>query len=623
MLAKIRNATGLIISLFLLVGIGFIISLFFGNRSRMRNSMQQHVDAPVGKVDGEEIKLSVYDRQLESQRNAYSRQSGQAVPEALAERIREGVWDAFVESILMEKQLKALGLRVTDDMVYQELTENPPRELQAAFMNESGEFDESAYHQALTTAGPDFWLPREMYVRTSLLPQRMLEAMAESSVRVTASEIETAFREKNEKVRIRYVSVSPQDIDQTNVSDENLQAYYTAHAEEYRRPPQASLAYLAISKEPSESDTKKAHERILSIQEKLARGTDFGRLARIHSDDDGSAASDGDLGWFARGKMVPEFDEVVFALEPGALSVPFHTQFGWHIVQLIEKRTNDSGVEEVHARHILKKIKRSVATMEAQYEEARKVADAAKSAGGLQSVAGDRPVLTTPPFSEPPANSPLGRSSRIPTLGALDGAMEFAFSHEPSAVSGVMESDDAYYVLQVEKRIESVIPPLEDVRPRVQIQVEREKQKELALAKGRELGDKIRTGSSLAEAAEALGLEVKEPEEPILRTTYLDGIGSRTEVAGAAFHLPEGAVSEPIVMEERGVTAIVQVLEKLPVDSTLLADQRNEIAQQLLAEKRRAMLQSWLQEIRAHATIEDFRDRYYRSKSDTLQVAAS
>ena len=623
MLAKIRNATGLIISLFLLVGVGFIISLFFGNRSRMRGNMPQHVDSAVGKVDGEEIKLSVYDQQLEAQREAYQRQSGQAVPEALSERMREGVWDAFVQSILMEKQIKALGLRVTDDMVYNELTENPPRELQAGFMTESGEFDETAYHQALASAGAEFWLPREMYVRTTLLPRRMLEALAEASVRVTSNEIETAFRAENEKARIRYVAVSPQDIDSVEVTDEDLQAYYTAHQEDYRRPPRASLAYVAIDKGPSEADIQKAHERILSIEEKLKRGTDFGRLARIHSDDEGSAAQSGDLGWFTRGKMVPEFDQVVFAMEPGTISAPFRTEFGWHVVRLIEKRTNDAGAEEVHAAHILKKIKRSVATMEAQYDQARKIADDAKRANDLRAAAGDLPVLTTPPFSEPPPNSPLGGSDRIPTLGTLEGAMAFAFGHETGAVSGVLESDESYYVLQVAERIDSTIPPLEEVRSRVQIQVEREKRKELALAKGQELGAKVKAGASLAEAAAALGLEVHEPEEPILRTTYLDGIGSRTEVTGTAFHLPVGSVSDPIVMPERGITAVVEVLEKIPADPALLVDQRAEIAQRLLAEKRRAILQSWLEEIRANATIEDFRDQFYRSKSDSLTVAAS
>ena len=87
----------------------------------------------------------------------------------------------------------------------------------------------------------------------------------------------------------------------------------------------------------SEDDARK---RIVQLHDRIAQGEDFAELAKLNSDD-GSAARGGDLGWLYPGDTVPDFERLVARLEPGQLSQPFRTQFGWHVVQLLERRRGD------------------------------------------------------------------------------------------------------------------------------------------------------------------------------------------------------------------------------------------------------------------------------------------
>jgi peptidyl-prolyl cis-trans isomerase SurA len=93
--------------------------------------------------------------------------------------------------------------------------------------------------------------------------------------------------------------------------------------------------------------TRSAAER---LRRELDGGADFAALARKHSDDPGSANQGGELGWQSKGSFTPEFEAQIDAMQPGETRGPFPTQFGWHIVQLIERRTRDDSTEQKRNR---------------------------------------------------------------------------------------------------------------------------------------------------------------------------------------------------------------------------------------------------------------------------------
>jgi peptidyl-prolyl cis-trans isomerase SurA len=125
----------------------------------------------------------------------------------------------------------------------------------------------------------------------------------------------------------------------------------------YSKIPKDSLPYFSASvevaqivkiAESSESQKQVSKNQLLDLRTRLMSGEDFTTLAKKYSDDPSVVGNGGDMGWVGRGRMVPAFEAMAFKLKPNELSMPFESEFGFHIMQLLERRGN-----EYHARHIL------------------------------------------------------------------------------------------------------------------------------------------------------------------------------------------------------------------------------------------------------------------------------
>lgn len=125
----------------------------------------------------------------------------------------------------------------------------------------------------------------------------------------------------------------------------------------FNKIPKDSLPYFSASVEvaqivkiaqPSAKQKEAARNQLLDLRSRIMAGEDFATLAKKYSDDPGVTANGGDYGWTGRGRMVPEFEATAFRLKPGEISMPFESDFGFHILHLVERRGN-----EYHPRHIL------------------------------------------------------------------------------------------------------------------------------------------------------------------------------------------------------------------------------------------------------------------------------
>jgi peptidyl-prolyl cis-trans isomerase SurA len=117
-------------------------------------------------------------------------------------------------------------------------------------------------------------------------------------------------------------------------------------------PEKYKIAHIFLNPKAGEKVKQIAKKRALAILDSIRAGRDFAELAKKYSEDAGSAALGGDLGFTKRGRLVPEFESEAFALEDGQISEPVESQFGFHIIQLLERKG-----ESIHTRHILIKIK--------------------------------------------------------------------------------------------------------------------------------------------------------------------------------------------------------------------------------------------------------------------------
>ncbi|WP_226469870.1 SurA N-terminal domain-containing protein [Luteimonas panaciterrae] len=256
-----------------------------------------------------------------------------------------------------------------------------------------GKFDAQRYQLALSAQSPPM-TPQtfQQRIRDSLQQSLVPTQLAQSAF-VTAAETERLLKLLGQKRDVSFVIVPPAAEDTAPVSDADAQKWFQDHQAEYRAPETVTIEYVdvdgstlpAATAAMSESDLRKRYDeeikagRFVEPEQRLTShilvqvpagadaktqkaaedkakkldaearqpGADFAALARANSDDAGSKASGGDLGWVTKGNMVAPFENALFAMKAGEISQPVKSEFGWHIIQLREVKTGQQTPFEV------------------------------------------------------------------------------------------------------------------------------------------------------------------------------------------------------------------------------------------------------------------------------------
>jgi peptidyl-prolyl cis-trans isomerase D len=257
-------------------------------------------------------------------------QSGAEITAADAASARRQALDSLVEQVLVAQEASKLGLTVSDEEL--------AHAIQSSFRGSDGRFNESeylAYLREQARQGVAQEQAEEAFRKQ--VQFRKVRLFLESTVHVTQPEVEegTAKIQRRLKARLALALDKPLQAKQA-VTEDELKDYYSQHRQDWEKPEQIRARHILVKVDPQAGAPTElmAKTRAEGLAKQARAGADFATLAKKNSDDEGSAKRGGDLGFFGRGMMVPEFEKAAFALKTGQVSDPVRSQYGWHVIKL-------------------------------------------------------------------------------------------------------------------------------------------------------------------------------------------------------------------------------------------------------------------------------------------------
>jgi peptidyl-prolyl cis-trans isomerase D len=582
----------------------------------------------VAVVEGREIRGDEFQRTYQAQIQAYRSAYGAQMSDQLLRQL--GVEQQILQQMVDERaalaEAERLNVRVSDDEVRQRILAIPSFQDNGVFIGEQ------RYRQILSMQRPPM-TPSEFEeaVRRSLVVEKLRASLTEW-LSIPDKELEQEYRRRNDKVKLAVVSF-PNDSFRPDVSatDAEIAAYFEAHTEDFRIPEKRKIRYLLVDVESIRSKTVvpaadierayndriteyttpeqvRASHILLKIEgkdeaavraqaedvlKKAKAGADFAALAKQYSQDEGSAPNGGDLDYFGRGRMVPEFDAVVFAMEPGQISDLVKTSFGFHIIKLVDKKTGSTRpIDEVRPQ-----LQDQLSNERAQTQAAT-LSDSLRTritkASDLDTVAKEQGFAVQ-------ESDWFARDEPVLGLGASPELGVRTFAMNQGDVAGPIQTGRGFVFASLVAKQDAYVPKVDEVKERVRDEVVRNKAKEFGLKKANEVAAKLKGAADFEKAVQAAGFKA-QTTEMITRDSPIPDLGMAPEVTEAAFSLAPGTVSQPIATDTG--SAVIKVLEKQEVTPQEMASNKQKFRDDLLADRRNRFFAAYMTKAKQKMRIE-------------------
>jgi peptidyl-prolyl cis-trans isomerase D len=408
---------------------------------------------------------------------------------------------------------------------------------------------------------------------------------------------------RDEERTIRYLLVETSRLRRTLPVDEaELRAYYDQHVDEFVEGEQASARHILFRVAPDATEVERSETELRAngVATIARSGGDFAVLASEYSEDPGSKDIGGDLGWFGRGQMVPEFENVVFSAKPGDIIGPIKSQFGYHVIKVEGFRPeHQQPFEEVEEQIRFRVLEdRAVAEAEAR---ANVLARRLKSEGPetqdqWQAIADEDEAVVlnqSPPFA---AGEAIAGASDGPELANA------AFAASLGDINGPVAVPRGWIVWQLAEVRPEGIPPFEDVRTEVEQKLRRERAVALATDEGLQLAERWRGGEAGSTLATEYGSNVTEARQH-RRGQVVGTLGVLPGLDSAVFSGREGEVLGPITAGTAGGVVVAKVVALDLVDPAELANARDDLRARMTTERGAQLMRSILNERRRDTVI--------------------
>ena len=549
-----ENASGWIIKiLFAIIILAFVFTFGMGG-------LDTGQDPTLALVNDQIITRAEFEDAFQRAAEGMRKSNPDITPAQLQDpKFKQMVLGELVNSRLLLAEAARLGIAVSDEEAFAAITR------QSIFWNQQGQFDRNIYQMALrsirmTPAQFEANFKKEMIADKIMSMVRSAASVTPAQARdiynwvgetatidyilvspgqfmdkieVSEAEIEEFYTKNEDKfmvpaqVKLRYLSFTPKDLAAyQTVTDDEIAAYFEAHADEMKQKEEVKARHiLVLSKEDDPEDAQaKAKAKIEDIYKKAMSGQDFAGLAKKYSEGP-SKATGGDLGWFGRGDMVPEFEETAFATAKGNISEPVRTQFGWHVIYVEDrKEAKDKALEEVKDE-----ISRSLAE-EKGATKATDMLDQAMdrlvSGMKLEEVADELNLLAV--TSQPVPEQYLPQAFGL-TPEAAKVLMKLP---KGEAHSTPLAIDGGYMLVEKVEDIPAAPVALDKVKETIVQAIKREKSMEAAQKQAQDMLAKL---TEAKDGATPFANQVKT-SEPFDRQGNIPGLGQNPNLATAIFN---------------------------------------------------------------------------------------
>jgi peptidyl-prolyl cis-trans isomerase D len=522
--------------------------------------------------------------------------------------------DQLVTDRALAYEATRLGFQVTDADVADTIRQTAPGLFQDGRFVGKDAYAAMLAQQNITIA--EF----ETDLRRQILIARLRDVAIEGTI-VTPLEIEQAYRKKNEKIKIEYVKI-PHDKYRAEAqpTSEEIQNFFKANTARYQTPETKNLAILIadpakmeLAATPTDADLRRMYSQNLDsfrtpervkvrhillktegkpaseepaikakgedLLKQIRGGADFAALAKKNSEDPGSAANGGEYpGWVTRGQTVPEFEKAAFSLKPGQTSDLVKTQYGYHIIQVLQ-----------HEDARLRPFEEAKSELAVQWKKQsgndamNKISDTAQAA-----------LQKDPAHPEKVAADLNMQLVRVDGHAAGQPVKEIGPSPDFDQAVASLKKGEASQLLALPDNkvalalVTDVTPPrpqaFEEVQNQIRDTMTQGRLTTVEQNHAKELAEKAKAmGGDLAKAAKAMGLDVKTSGE-IDRSGSVEGLGSASYIQ-EGFMRPDGTVFGPISTPD--ATVVAKVIQHVDPDMSKLPEQRATLRDEIKSQKAR------------------------------------
>lgn len=493
-------------------------------------------------VDGDAITSEEYRMAVDAQVQRYQQQTGESMPPQMMERERDRVFEMLVADRLRSREMDRLGIRVTDEEVYQMVRGDNPHPIILAYFGDG----EGNVNQALLDnfiANPEArqdWIQIEEFLRQERRAEK-LESLITSSVRVSDAEVQDEYMRRNRTATVQWVGLRYADVPDAEVdlSDRDLRRYYDQNREDFRRERTYDIEYVLLSKMPSAEDSAMIARDMELLREEFAAAEDDSLFLIQRGSDRPYSSS-----WFRADELEPELASAVFdSPTAGSIVGPVFSAANVHLVSIQEVREAEEPV--LRARHILMRSSAPDPDIEQRLGD---IADQIRGGASFEAMAREHSQDNTASIG-----GDLGWFTRGRMVEPFENA---AFDANVGDVVGPVRTTFGYHLIQVTDRADQELR-LADYARSVRADIGTIGRIQERLEDLRYYGD----SGDFATEAQRLGMDVD-------RMTVEDGqdvipgIGQSRTFARFLENARRGDISEAIELDEAFIVARVQGVQR-------------------------------------------------------------